>query len=156
MIEFIDEQLFYRDGYKYQSDRDFRILIKELQGYSVETRFISLTPDGLFTVRAGYAWDGASGPTWDTPSSMRGALVHDALYQLMRMGLLPQAVRPIADAVAGLIWRADGMWAGRARAWWRAVRLFAAYAARRQRPRVLIAPGKPSPATGADWYSDGQ
>lgn len=36
-------------------------------------------------VKKGYAWDGASGPTFDTRGSMQAALVHDVLYQCMRL-----------------------------------------------------------------------
>ena len=37
-------------------------------------------------VEDGYAWDGASGPTVDTRGSFEAALVHDVLYQCMRLG----------------------------------------------------------------------
>ena len=42
--------------------------------------FCSLTTEGLLIIRPGYAWDGPSGPTFDTPSFMRGSLIHDVLY----------------------------------------------------------------------------
>lgn len=54
----------------------------------LETDFITLNTDGVLTLSAGYAWDGASGPALDTPSFMRASAVHDALYQLMKIGLL--------------------------------------------------------------------
>ena len=37
-------------------------------------------------VERGYAWDGASGPTFDTCGAFEAALVHDVLYQCMRLG----------------------------------------------------------------------
>ena len=41
---------------------------------------------------------GASGPTLDTDDTMElDSLVHDALYQLMREGCLPQSARKAAD-----------------------------------------------------------
>ena len=40
--------------------------------------------DGILIIRKGYAWDGASGPTWDDKTNMIGSLIHDALYQIMR------------------------------------------------------------------------
>jgi hypothetical protein len=43
-----------------------------------------LMPSGVLTIKKGYAWDGPSGPTIDTSSLMRGSLVHDSLYQLLR------------------------------------------------------------------------
>ena len=61
----------------------------------------------------GYGRDGPSGPTLDTRDFIRGSLVHDALYQLMREGLLDHSIH-----------REDGMTA--LRAWWvyQGVRLF--------------------------------
>jgi hypothetical protein len=53
----------------------------------ISTEWITLTPSGLLTLQAGYAWDGASGAV-DTKSFMRGSAVHDALFQLIRLGLL--------------------------------------------------------------------
>lgn len=71
---------------------------------------------GVLMIKAGYCWDGASGPTIDTQSSMRASLVHDAFYQLMREGLLPQEYRAAADNLFQSICREDGM--GRFRAWY--------------------------------------
>jgi hypothetical protein len=65
------------------------------------------------TIRAGYAYDGPSGPTIDTPSAMRPALIHDALYQLMRMGLLTEDAREWSDQVYRNELRANGV------PWWR-------------------------------------
>ena len=79
----------------------------------------------LLTSSAGYRWDGCSGPTVDTPTNMRAGLVHDSLYQLMRLGVLPQSARVIADREFLLIMREDGMnWFRRTYYYW-VVRLFA-------------------------------
>ncbi|MBN4050338.1 hypothetical protein JYT28_01130 [Desulfobulbus sp. AH-315-M07] len=45
----------------------------------IEHGYFALGADGMLTVKERYAWEGPSGPTWDTPSFMRGSLVHDAL-----------------------------------------------------------------------------
>lgn len=90
---------------------------------------ISLSPSGTLTIRKGYAWDGPSGPTIDTPSFMRGSLVHDALYQLMREQRIPNTNRKYADELLRCPCLEDGMW--RLFAWcvYYAVRLFAASSA---------------------------
>ena len=80
-----------------------------------ERPLISLK-EGSLTVYAEYAWDGPSGPTIDTANFMRGSLVHDALYQLMRRGLLPQSEREGADKAIRDLCIEDGM--SRVRAWW--------------------------------------
>jgi len=65
----------------------------------------------------GYAPDGPSGPTLDTANFMRGSLVHDTLYQLMREGLLNHNLpREAADRILQSLYREDGMLA--LRAWW--------------------------------------
>ncbi len=74
----------YSGGYKYQLRRDIKVRVSIRQPRDIVTRFIKLTPDGYLTVRLGYASDGPSGPTVDTKTIMRGAFVHDALYQLIR------------------------------------------------------------------------
>ena len=64
---------------------------------------------GVLTIKRNYAWDGASGPVFDTRRIMRGSLVHDALYQLMREEHLPQKVRDNADWLLREICIEDGM-----------------------------------------------
>ena len=73
--------------------------------YTVErdesSRWLILRPYGDLLILKDYAWDGASGPTMDTKSIMRGALAHDGLYQLMREGgpttILPEVGRQVAQ-----------------------------------------------------------
>jgi hypothetical protein len=85
---------------------------------------------GILTIKKGYSWDGPSGPSIDTKNFMQGSLVHDALYQLMREGILHQHARVRADDILREICLNDGM--SRFRAWYvyLAVRLFAANAAK--------------------------
>jgi len=64
-----------------------------------------------------YAWDGPSGPTIDTENFMRGSLVHDALYQLIKEGYLDKKVwRLYADKILRKICLEDGM--SKFRAWY--------------------------------------
>lgn len=130
----------YRDGYKYQLAEDFTIQTKIFPAADIVTPFICLTRTGLLTIKAGYAWDGPSGPTWDTKNFMRGSLVHDALYQLMRMKLLDCGWRPTADEELVRICKQDGMWG--IRRWWvmRGVRFGGEGSAMWQDEPVLTAP----------------
>ncbi len=100
-------------------------------------KILNIDEDGNLTIHKGYSWDGPSGPTIDTKNFMRGSLIHDALYQLMREEVIPQNMRKQADEILRDICRQDGM--SNIRAWWvyQGVRLFAACAAK---PDLLSAP----------------
>lgn len=133
----------YTDGYKFQLEEPYQHATGMTPAPGAPgNRFVGMSPDGLLTIAAGYAWDGASGPAIDTPSFMRGSLVHDALYQLIRLGVISLDQRAAADRILRDIVRADGMWAPRA--WWvhQGVRLFGGIylAGRGQGNTVLTAP----------------
>ena len=80
-----------------------------IRPYKLKTPFIALDVNGLLTVYRGYSWDGPSGLTITTKSFMRGSLVHDALYQLIRLGLLPSKERANADELLQKICQDDDM-----------------------------------------------
>lgn len=98
----------YRDGYKYQLAED-ESLMTGIKGFYISTDFIFLGQDGKLTAKKGYAWDGASGPTWDSDYCMRGPLFHDCLYQLMREQQIPHSYRKKADEIMFLCIMEDGM-----------------------------------------------
>lgn len=124
-------QIYYRSlhGYKYELAIDYYINVG-IKGIECSTPYLELSPSGLLRIKKGYAWDGASGPTFDSKSSMRGSLVHDTLYQLIRLKKLPASCRVVADALLEKICLEDGMWRVRAYCWERAVRYFAWLCAR--------------------------
>jgi hypothetical protein len=135
------KKIRYRDGYKYQlsagHSEQVSIIPRE---HIVVTDFIVLSMDGVLIINKGYAWDGPSGPTIDTKNFMRGSLVHDALYQLMREGLISERWREQADKELQRICIEDGMW--KIRAWWvyLAVRGFGGSCAERCPDLILEAP----------------
>lgn len=95
-----------------------------ITGFLVETEYVTLQKDGLLLFKQGYRWDGASGPTWDTLSCRRAALVHDGLYQLLRTGNLPQSYKNAADRILYELCIEDGMSRFRAWYWWKGVQMF--------------------------------
>ncbi len=101
--------------YKYQLVEDYTLNVG-IQDYEINHDYMQLKKDGTLTIRKHYAWDGPSGFSIDTRTFMRGSLVHDALYQLMRLGLLDRAHRERADNLLQEICEADGMW--KFRAWY--------------------------------------
>jgi hypothetical protein len=104
----VENQIFYKDGYKYQLKQNYSHQTPFVGVYA-STDFILLVPTGLLVIKRGYAWDGPSGPTIDTKDFMRGSLVHDALYQLMREGHLDTVHKDTADRILQEICIQDGM-----------------------------------------------
>jgi hypothetical protein len=138
------DRIFYSEGCKYQLRQDYTVQTG-IRGCPAVTYWLQLSRDGSLTIRKGYAWDGPSGPTIDTPDSMRGSLVHDALYQLMRLGLLSEDYREKADNLLQDICEEDGMPHLRAEIWEEAVKHFAASCAKAgSEPEVLTAPRPPT------------
>lgn len=130
----------YRDGYKYQLLETYSCETKITPEELITTPFITLDTTGRITLLTGYAWDGPSGPTVDTKNFMRGSLVHDALYQLMREKRLDCGWRETADQELRRLCTEDGMsWL---RAWWvyQGVRLGGESSAKWQETVILTAP----------------
>lgn len=104
-------------GWKYRTTTEYLVQTTIRPGAEIRSSgdYACLHLDGLLIIKKGYAWDGPSGPTIDTPSFMRGSLVHDAFYQLMREGLLDLSWRPEVDVLLRDHCIEDGMSRWRAR-----------------------------------------
>ncbi len=100
----------YRKGYKYQLADDLYFQTDFRPEDSVITERIVLDTNGLLLVRDGYASDGVSGPVVDRKTNLRGGFIHDALYQLMRMGMLPHLDWREADKEFAKALKEDGAW----------------------------------------------
>lgn len=137
------DQIRYRAGYKYHLKADYRVQLRFIRPtHDIESEFITLNRDGWLTIWHGYAWDGPSGPTIDNlfgdRSGMRGSLVHDALYQLMRDGWLSISDRHKADREFFIILLEDKMNPSRATAWFAGVRIGAAGSAKASGEKPLM------------------
>jgi len=134
-------------SYKYQVMHDYTIQIDLKPFKRVRpkvARFLFLSPHGVLTIKKNYAWDGPSGPTVDTKDFIRGSLVHDALYQLMRENVLDYKVhRQRADEILRELCLEDGMCKFRAWYVYQAVHLFAeggAHPKKEQETKKISAP----------------
>jgi hypothetical protein len=128
----------YKGGYKYQLTKKYTCELQAPFTNLAESDWINIHPNTMLllatgssgratlTIKKGYAWDGPSGPTYDTDSFMEGSLVHDALYQLMRNNKIPPTGRKHADRLLYKLCRKDGMSWFRAKYIYHAVRLFGA------------------------------
>lgn len=121
--------IHYRDGYKYQLAETYTVDTGIEPPVSISTQFIGMEADGKITILSGYAWDGPSGPVSDRPSTMRASLVHDALYQLMRLEFLPTSIREKADSLFASMCIEDGVWRVTAYTYYVGLRIFGRLAA---------------------------
>ncbi len=101
-------RIAYRKGYKYQlanavsvqtalrpehhAEIPRAVISRREQGRVVAVAYseawVTLATNGMLYIAAGYAWDGATGAL-DFKRVRPATLVHDALYQLMSYGALP-------------------------------------------------------------------
>lgn len=128
-------------NWKYQLVRPYKVSTP-LLNHAVDEQFYRLNKTGDLLIRKGYCWDGPSGPTWDSPSSLRPSLVHDVFYQMMRKRSVKLDYRKVVDDFFHTQLLEAGM--DRFRAWyfWKAVRLFGKSAASSAEPEneVMTAP----------------
>lgn len=112
------EMIFYKKRRKYKynlhSDVEYPTNIKIEN--PINLGLLAIDENGNLTIRKEYSWDGPSGPTIDTKNFMRGSLIHDSLYQLMRENVIPQNLRKKVDEILRKICLEDGM--SKIRAWW--------------------------------------
>lgn len=123
---FIENVDFKNGGKKYILLRLY-IIQTDIVGYRYEDAFVSLERNGQLLVKAGFSWDGCSGPTVDDASNCRAGLVHDCLYYLADLGLFDaekEKIRKKADRIFRVILKEDGMPFVRRWAYYRAVRKF--------------------------------
>ncbi len=127
----------YKSGYKYQLAETYYIFTGIRIPCEIVEPFLCMSRAGGLYISSGYAWDGATCFP-DLPSILRGSLVHDAIYQLMRLGYLPPECRKPADALLYRCCLEDGMLKPLAWAVHRAVRLAGAAAASPKNAKPLL------------------
>lgn len=100
-----DKNEFYVNLLQYLA-HDWRKKLKNIKfiDYDTATGFLIVSP--------GFDFD-PSGPTIDDETNIRASCIHDALYKMIRWGVLIPESRKFADVVFDRIAKKDGMW------WWR-------------------------------------
>ena len=112
----------------------YKYKFKVEENFSIELPFkipdfeheYASSKDGILSVKKGYAWDGASGPVINTRDTLVASLVHDVLYQAMRLNLIKPSKenRKIADKNFFEILKMNGVNSFRSKVWYLAVKLF--------------------------------
>lgn len=113
---------------------EYKYKFKVEENFSIELPFkipdfeheYASSKDSILSVKKGYAWDGASGPIINTRDTLVASLVHDVLYQAMRLNLIKSSKenRKIADKNFFEILKMNGVNSIRRKVWYFAVRLF--------------------------------
>lgn len=110
-------EIKYIAGMKYQLAETY-FIVTPVTGYNITDDFFVLNQSGSLLIRKGFPWDGASGPTFDTKSSMRASLVHDVFCILMRDGRISyEKWQDTVNDFFEKMCKEDGMWGWRAGLW---------------------------------------
>jgi len=100
----------YTAGYKYVLYKDTTFQLSFAPEKTIRYEHITFHADNELEIKKGFPWDGMSGGVPDTDRNMQGSVVHDALYKLIRQGLLPMRYRHLADAELEIICVDDRVW----------------------------------------------
>ena len=99
----------YQDGYKNFLYETYKDHVAIYPGKSIKTDYGSLDEKGNVEIYRKFVWDGCSGPTIATKTTIRAGLLHDFLYRLMKHGLLDSILwRRMADIEFRIRLREDG------------------------------------------------
>ena len=112
----------------------YKYKFKVEENFSIELPFkipdfehpYASSKDSILSIKRGYAWNGASGPVINTRDTLVASLVHNVLYQAMRLNLIKSSKenRMIADKNFFEILKMNGVNSIRRKVWYFAVRLF--------------------------------
>ena len=108
--------IYFLRGMKYVLSRDY-VVQTPITGADVTDEWWRLWPSGRLDIFAGFAWDGPSGPTFDTRDSLRASLVHDVFCVLMRDRRLSFDWQDTVNEFFRELCIEDGMPAWRAKIW---------------------------------------
>ncbi|MCP4127354.1 MAG: hypothetical protein GY753_09860 [Gammaproteobacteria bacterium] len=100
-------------GFKYQLVEDESYQTK-IFGQDVDQEYYTLSPSGLLTAKAGFAWDGCSGSI-DTSTNKRGGLFHDIGCLMVARKELPLMLMVDINNMFYELLLLDGMFTLRAR-----------------------------------------
>ena len=129
---------YYKHLYKYELAEDVIIhLVSILPKKEIEHEFFNFNVSGRLLIRKGYRWDGPSGPTVDSKSTLIASMVHDVGYQMTRDGHFSiDEDRALWDKIYRELLIANGT--NQARAWghWYALRKFGWHAAEPKKDEI--------------------
>lgn len=120
----------YRKGYKGIVAEDFSYQTGWFVGKDIKTDLIELTRTGRLTIKKGYASDFCSGATIDRRTTRHAGVIHDAICQLIRLGLLEPKYLQRGNELFKKVLLEDGCWKITAEAYYLFVSRLGKFAAR--------------------------
>ena len=131
----------YQDGYKNFLYETYKDKVAIYPGKRIKTDYGSLDEKGNVEIYRKFPWDGCSGPTVATKTTIRGGLLHDFLYRLMKHGLLARMWKEQADKEFWIRLKEDRCNKLRAWCFYKAVLIFGESSTfRENRKKVKTAP----------------
>jgi hypothetical protein len=101
------DHIHYLAGLKYRLDEPYRLKV-QLDSPNMVCRHVSYT-DGELLIDREFVWDGMTGMVYNEDAVIRGSLVHDAIYHLMRECNMKASNEKIADELLYKIVVEDGV-----------------------------------------------
>jgi hypothetical protein len=92
--------LFYTTGYRHQTSREISVQTPIKPDREIETFFLCLDVTGLLTLKRGFAWDGASGPTFPSADELFYRQLRENGMNRFRARMWYKAVRKLAGGAA--------------------------------------------------------
>lgn len=129
----------YTSGWKYRLEEAHSEPVPELSIWYATLGDYIVLEQGVLHLARHYAWDGPSGPAFDTKKFMRPSLVHDAIYQLIGARKLPPHARETGDKIMRRLCVDTGMWWLRRKWVYWAVRNYGPEEGSKPKP-VIVAP----------------
>lgn len=100
---------------KYTKTRRWRYSLKDNESVDIagfpdfSIDFFAKLEKGKLLIFKGYAWDGATGPVFQTDTTKKASLVHDVLLQAIDIGVLDKSYLKAADGLYREIAKSNGM-----------------------------------------------
>lgn len=129
----------YQKGFKYWI-KEAEFFETEIRGCRICTKFIDLYEDGKLHIKKGFASDGGTRVV-ETKKNIRGFFVHDGLFYLMKLGLLPLSNVKQAGNEMQKIHIEDGVWKWQAKIYnYFATKFGCKYANPKNKPKIYECP----------------
>lgn len=128
----------YKNGYKYKVEEDFTVMTRVI-GYKVSHEYYELNRNGELKIKRNFCWNGANFVP-DIKTVMKASCVHDCLYQMIRLNLIPDSQRNEADETFKEVCLSSGMNSLLANGFYKGLRIFGSNSAYGRENPIQVSP----------------